>query len=254
MGARLLLMVLGTVFAIGSARAEVLIFAAASLKNALDEAAAAATRETGITIKASYAASGALAKQIEAGAPADLFISADKKWMDYVAEKRFVEIATRRDLLANTVVLVAPKAEARSIDVKAPGSIKAALKDGRLAMGDPASVPAGQYGKAALESLGHWTDVSGQVAFAENVRAALALVDRGEAPLGIVYSTDAKADDGVRVVATFPADSHPPVVYPIARLVTSKGDEAARILSFLGGDAASRIFEAQGFTLVRQTN
>jgi molybdate transport system substrate-binding protein len=247
------LMLLGAVepAAAEDGKKPVLIFAAASLKTALDEIIRDWTRETGMEAKASYAASSALAKQIEQGAPADLFVSADVPWMDYVAEKGLIEPASRVDLLGNALVLVAGE-EWRGGDVALkPGvDLAAMLGGGRLAMGDPSTVPAGRYGKAALETLGAWNAVSSRIAAAENVRAALALVSRGEAPLGIVYRTDAKADPSVRVVATFPADLHPPVVYPAARLKGAPSPQAEALLKRLASPAARRTFEAAGFAVL----
>jgi molybdate transport system substrate-binding protein len=238
----------------GSVRAadqDVLVFAAASLKNALDDAIAAYGRETGTKVIASYAASSALAKQIEQGAPAQLFISADLAWMDYLAERGLVEEATRVNLLGNSLVLVAPKDSTVGEVALGQGvDLAALLGDGRLAVGEVSSVPAGKYAKAALEKLGGWSGVESRLAQSENVRAALALVARGEAPLGIVYRTDAAADPTVRIVGTFPPDSHPPIIYPAA--VTKGGDAggAADFLKFLSGSVAKAAFEKQGFTLL----
>ncbi|MGU3666570.1 molybdate ABC transporter substrate-binding protein [Methylobacterium sp. A49B] len=243
-----------------SVRAEepVLVFAAASLKNALDEASAAWGRQTGKTARISYAGSNALAKQIEAGAPADLFISADQAWMDYVERAGLLKPGTRSDLLRNALVLVAPGPRNAGSDPQmalAPDlgtTLTKALGGGKLAMATIDAVPAGKYGKAALEKLGAWDAVKGQVAQAENVRAALLLVARGEAPLGIVYATDAAADPNVHVVATFPADSHPPIVYPAALIKDSRNPDAAGLLAYLRGPAASGFFTRQGFTVVAQ--
>jgi molybdate transport system substrate-binding protein len=180
------------------------VFAAASLKNALDAIADDWRRETGKHATISYAASSTLAKQIENGAPADLFISADRDWMDYLAQRKLIDAKSRVDLLGNRLVLIAPKDNKTDLVIRPGFDLAAALGDSRLAMADPAAVPAGLYGKAALETLGVWSSVAKRVAAAENVRAALLLVARGEAPLGIVYQTDAAAEPGVRVVATFP--------------------------------------------------
>ncbi len=232
----------------GAQAADVVVFAAASLKNALDGVTAEWTAETGKTAAVSYAASSALAKQIEQGAPADLFLSADIDWMDYLGERGLLEDATRRELLGNQLVLIATGAHAAPIAI-APGfDLAGALKGGRLAMADVSAVPAGRYGKAALESLGVWISVETSVAQAENVRAALALVSRGEAPLGIVYASDAKADTGVSVVGTFPGDSHPPIIYPIALTAKNTNPDAKSLYDFILSDKAARIFEAQGFT------
>ncbi|HYC64227.1 MAG TPA: molybdate ABC transporter substrate-binding protein [Reyranellaceae bacterium] len=226
---------------------EVRVFAAASLKGALDEAAAAWTGKTRLT----YAASSALARQIEAGAPADLFISADLDWMAYLAGKKLIDAASRTNLLGNRLVLIAPKATAFELRLERGVDLAGRLGDGRLAMANVAAVPAGKYGKAALEHLGMWSAVAGRVAQAENVRAALLLVARGEAPLGIVYRTDAAAEPGVRVVALFPEASHPPIVYPLAVIAASTNAEARRFATFLREAAARRVFEKHGFSVPR---
>ncbi|MBX5221008.1 molybdate ABC transporter substrate-binding protein [Rhizobium sp. NLR8a] len=227
------------------------VFAAASLKNALDAANAAWTSESGKEAVASYAASGALAKQIENAAPADIFISADRDWMDYLAERKLIKADSRSDLLGNRLVLVAEKDKAKPVEIKQGFDLAALLGDGRLAMGEPKSVPAGKYGMAALEKLGVWASVESKVAGAESVRAALALVSRGEAPYGIVYQTDAAADKGVAIVGTFPADAHPPIIYPVAILAESKNPDAAAYLDFLKSDKAAAFLTAQGFTILK---
>ena len=231
--------------------ADVTVFAAASLKNALDTAVAAYRAKSGKDIVVSYAGSSALAKQIEAGAPADIFFSADLDWMDYLAKKDLIQPASRVTLLGNTLVLVAPKGSTARLAI-APGFplAEALGKDGKLAMATVASVPAGKYGKAALEKLGVWAAVEPHVAQADNVRAALAFVAKGEAPFGIVYGTDAHAEPAVKVVATFPEDSHPPIVYPVALTSSGTGAEARAFLDFLLSPEARPAFEAQGFTLV----
>lgn len=232
------------------------VFAAASLKNALDDATAAWTKETGQTTRISYAGSNALAKQIEAGAPADLFLSADQAWMDYVERAGQLKPGSRIDLLRNALVLIAPGPKNPGSDPQialAPDlgtTLKQVLGGGKLAMATIDAVPAGKYGKAALEKFGAWDAVKGQVAQADNVRAALLLVARGEAPLGIVYATDAAADPSVHVLATFPADSHPPIVYPAALIKESRNPDAATLLSYLRGPAARQAFERQGFTVI----
>lgn len=250
--------VLGTAAMLGSgaARAEspVLIFAAASLKNALDEATAAWSKETGKAAKVSYAASSALAKQIESGAPADLFFSADVDWMDYVAKAGGIRPQTRANLLRNTLVLIAPGAEKVALDLKPGLDLARALGDGRLAVANVEAVPAGKYGRAALETLGAWAGVKDRLAQTENVRAALLLVSRGEAPLGIVYATDAVSDPSVTVVATFPADSHPPVIYPVALTKDSAHPDAAALLAYLRSPAARVYFERQGFSVIGAEN
>jgi molybdate transport system substrate-binding protein len=236
----------------GSAPAQtrpILVFAASSLKNALDAIAADWRKETGKPVTISYAASPTLAKQIENGAPADLFISADLDWMDYLWQRNLIDPKSRRDLLGNKLVLIAPKDSAVQATI-APGfPLARLLGDGRLAMADPGSVPAGKYGKAALAKLGVWQDVAGRIAAAENVRAALLLVARGEAPLGIVYQTDAAAEPDVKIVAAFPADTHPAITYPMALTLSARAG-AAEFAAYLRGAAAAAQFEAQGFTVL----
>jgi molybdate transport system substrate-binding protein len=225
------------------------VFAAASLKNALDAINAQWQKETGKSAKISYAASSALAKQIEQGAPAQMFISADLDWMDYVEKKGQIKPETRSNLLGNRLVLIAPKGKAAPIAIKPGLDLAKVLGDGRLAIANVDSVPAGKYGKAALEKLGVWASVSGRLAQAENVRAALLLVSRGEAPAGIVYQTDAASDPGVAIVGIFPEDTHPPIVYPLA-LTTAAGPDAAAFLAYIRSDKAKPLFEAQGFTVL----
>ena len=230
---------------------DVVVFAAASLKNALDDIHAQYTKDTGKQITISLAASSQLAKQIESGAPADIFISADLDWMDYLAQKNLIKPDTRKNLLGNELVLIAPKD--RAFDVKiAPGfDLAKLLEGGRLAMADTTAVPAGKYGKAALEKLGAWASVADHLAQAENVRAALALVARKEAPLGIVYQTDAAAEPGVRIVGVFPADTHPPIVYPIALTAGSTNPDAPGFLAYMSSEKALPLFEKQGFTVLK---
>jgi molybdate transport system substrate-binding protein len=227
----------------------VLLFAAASLQTVVDAIAPAILENTGVTVRASYAASSALARQIEQGAPADLFISADVDWMEYLETRRALRTETRVNLFGNRLVLIAPAGRAPALAV-APGfPLAEALGSGRLAIADPGVVPAGKYARTALESLGVWLPVASRIAPAENVRAALLLVARAEAPLGIVYRSDAMADGRVVTVDTFPAGSHPPIVYPAAVTARSQSpDAAARVLTFLRGDAAVRVFVEQGFT------
>lgn len=232
------------------AQETVTVFAAASMKNALDAASAAWTEKGGAKTSISYAASSALAKQIEAGAPADVFISADLAWMDYLTERKLIDDASRTSLLGNRIVLVGAK-DAPVVEIKPGFNLAGLLTGGKLAMGAPDSVPAGKYGKAALEALGVWSSVETSVAGAENVRAALLLVSRGEAPYGIVYQTDAIADPEVSVVGTFPADSHPPVIYPVALLAESDNPQAADYLAFLKSEEARPFFEAEGFEVLR---
>lgn len=233
------------------AQDKVTVFAAASMKNALDSLNAEWTKETGNETTVSYAASSALAKQIEAGAPADVFISADLAWMDYVADKKLVKDGTRSNLLGNRIVLVAPADKAKQVEIKKDFDLAGLVGDGRLAMGAVDSVPAGKYGKAALEKLGVWSSVEKKVAGAESVRAALLLVSRGEAPYGIVYQTDAAADPGVAIVGTFPEDSHPPIIYPVAVLSSSASPAASAYLDFLKSAKAKPFFEKQGFTVLK---
>jgi len=241
----------------GLARAQsnLVIFAAASLKNALDEIAATWAKEVGKPApKISYAASSALAKQMEQGAPADMFISADLDWMDYVQGKNLIKNDTRFDLLGNKIVVIAPRdSRTASIAIKGDDLAKA-LAGGRLSMANVDSVPAGKYGKAALEKLGAWSAVKDSIAQAENVRAALLLVARGEAPLGIVYSTDAAAEPNVRIVATFPDASHPPIIYPAALTRDSGNTDAKAFLDFLRSGKARSSFEKQGFTVLVKSN
>jgi molybdate transport system substrate-binding protein len=225
------------------------VFAAASLKNALDAIAGKWQAESGHQPTISYAASSTLAKQIENGAPADLFISADEDWMDYLQQRQLIDPKTRVDLLGNKLVLIAPKDSPAKTAIATGFPLLQLLGDGHLAMADPASVPAGKYGKAALTKLGVWDAVSSRVAAAENVRAALLLVARGEAPLGIVYQTDAAVEPGVKIVAAFPPDMHPPITYPLA-LTLSARQPAAVFAAFLRGRAAAALFEAQGFTVL----
>jgi molybdate transport system substrate-binding protein len=229
---------------------DVVVFAAASLKNALDDAVAAYGKAGGGKVVVSYAASSALAKQMESGAAADIFISADLDWMNEVEKKNLIDKASRKNLLGNAIVLIAPTAaHAAKVDIKSGFDLKGLLKDGRLAMADPASVPAGKYGKEALTSLGAWDGVKDKVASVENVRGALLFVDRGETPYGIVYATDAAADKKVEIVGNFPEDSHKPIIYPIAATVHADA-EAKRFLSFLESPAAKPAFEKQGFTVL----
>jgi molybdate transport system substrate-binding protein len=232
------------------AKSPVIVFAAASLKNALDAISAAWQQESGQSAKISYAASSALAKQLEQDAPAHIFISADLDWMDYVASKELIKKESRSDLLGNKLVLIAPKDSSVSLDLKPGADLAKSLGNGRLAVGNVDAVPAGKYAKAALEKLGFWDGVSNKLAQAESVRAALLLVSRGEAPLGIVYQTDAAADPNVKVVATFPADSHPPIIYPIA-LTTKANEAAAAFLNYVKSPKAAPVFEAQGFTVLQ---
>jgi molybdate transport system substrate-binding protein len=231
------------------------VFAAASLKNALDDVNAAFTKATGIKVVASYAASSALMKQIENGAPAAVFVSADLDWMDYGARNKLIKDDTRVNLLGNRLVLIAPKDSKLGNVIIAPGFDLAKLAgEGRIVTGDVRAVPVGKYAKAALEKLGAWAAAEPKFAMTENVRAALTLVARGEAALGIVYETDAKVEPNVKIIGAFGADSHPPIVYPVALTVNAKPD-AGQYLAFLRSQAAKAVFETYGFTfLVRPTS
>jgi len=226
--------------------APLLVFAAASLTDALQEVDSAFSARSGIAVKESFAASSVLAKQIEAGAPADVFFSADTQWMDYLAQHGLIAAASRHDVLGNALVLIAPADSQLQLKI-APGfDLRAALAGGKLATGDPDSVPAGLYARAALTQLGVWAQVAPQLVRAENVRAALAYVARGEVPLGIVYRTDAEAEKRVRIVDVFPASSHPPITYPLA-LTLHAQPAAAGYAAFLESATARAIFERKGF-------
>jgi molybdate transport system substrate-binding protein len=253
-----LLACLATLFAISTVHAQdrsVTVFAAASLRNALDDVNAAFTRAGGAKVIVSYAATSALVKQIEQGAPADVFLSADVRWMDYAIEHKLVAPDTRANLLGNRLALIAPKHSTLDNVAIGPGFDIAKLAgNGRIAVADVKAVPAGRYAKEALETLGAWAGVESKLAQAENVRAALAYVSRGEAPIGIVYTTDAKIDPGVKIVGLFPDGSHPAVTYPVA-VTTGAKAEAMRYLALLRSAAAKAIFETYGFTfLIRPTS
>jgi molybdate transport system substrate-binding protein len=227
--------------------------AAASLREALDDVGREYRRLHGQQAVITYAASSALARQIEAGAPFDVFLSADVEWMDYLAQRALVTKSSRRNLLGNALVLIAPRngpAAATNLRIGPQFALVAALGGGKLAMANPDAVPAGRYARAALRSLGVWQAVETSVARAENVRAALAFVARGEAPLGIVYRTDALAEPGVRIVDTFGADLHPAIVYPAALLHGSSAPAAADFLAFLGGPSAQAIWRRHGFVVL----
>lgn len=223
------------------------VLAAASLQDALTEAADRWVAEGHERPVLSFAASSALARQVEGGAPADLFVSADEEWMDALAAKDLIDPASRKSFLGNRLVLIAPAGTKTVLDVRPGMAIGAALGDNRLSLADPAAVPAGRYAKAALTTLGVWPEVADRIAIAENVRAALVLVERGEAPLGIVYETDAHASKKVRILGAFPAASHPAITYPIARLRTSTAPDAEAFRAFLVGPAQP-IFRKHGFT------
>lgn len=225
---------------------EILVFAAASLTNVLAEIGAAYTQQTKQPVKFSYAASSALARQLEAGARADVFFSADLEWMDYAQARGLIDRTTRRNVLGNRLALVAPADSKIELKI-APGfALAAALGNGRLATGDPESVPVGKYARSALTSLGVWNDVADRLVRADNVRSALAFIARGETPLGIVYETDAKIEKRVRIVDFFPADSHPPIVYPVA-VIASARPAARQFIDFLQSAPAREAFKKYGF-------
>ncbi|WP_325080884.1 molybdate ABC transporter substrate-binding protein [Klebsiella aerogenes] len=228
---------------------KVTVFAAASLTNAMQDIAQAYKKERHVEVVSSFASSSTLARQIEAGAPADLFISADQKWMDYAVDKKSIDTATRTTLLGNSLVVVAPKASDRGdITINAKTDWVSLLQGGRLAVGDPDHVPAGIYAKEALQKLGAWETLSPKLAPAEDVRGALALVERNEAPLGIVYGSDAVASKGVKVVGAFPEDSHKKVEYPLAIVDGHKNATVTAFYDYLKGPEASAIFKRYGFT------
>src|ERR1700709_337087 len=223
------------------------VLAAASMKNALDDIDAAYTAKTGVKIVASYAASSALAKQIEQGAPADVFVSADTDWMDYAIQKKTINEPTRVNLLGNSIVLIAPKdSKIDNVTIGQGFDLSKLAGDGKIATGDVRAVPVGKYAKAALEKLGSWSAVENKFAMTDNVRAALTLVGRGEATLGIVYETDAKVEPNVKIVAHFPEDSHPAIIYPVALTAGAKPD-AMKYIAFMRSNLAKTIFETYGF-------
>lgn len=225
----------------------VTVFAAASLQTAIDGIAVAWEAETGGALVVSYAATSALARQIEQGAPADVFLSADITWMDYLAERGLIRPETRIDLLANRLVLVAPASALEPVAIVPGLDLGEMLGDGRLALADTDAVPAGRYARAALQFLGLWDDVAGRLAPADNVRAALAFVSRRETPLGIVYLTDAAADPDVDAIGLFPETSHPPIVYPAAVVAGCDKESAAAFVEWLTSPAARCLFAAEGF-------
>ena len=224
----------------------IVVFAAASLTDALQELADDFGTTSGIRVRLSFASSSVLARQIEGGAPADVFLSADIEWMNYLATRNLLQPGSRHDLLGNQLVLVASAASTVELKIEPDFDLAAALGNARLATGDPDSVPVGRYARAALTSLGVWNSVRTRIVGAENVRAALVLVDRGEAPLGIVYKTDALIDKQVRIVDQFPADSHPPITYPMA-LTVNAGADAGRFADFLRSSTADAVFVKFGF-------
>jgi len=231
--------------AVSHASERVMIFAAASTTDAVGEAAAMFKKQTGIEIVASFAGSAVIAKQVVAGAPADIFLSANIRWMDYAEENSGIVPQSRRNLLSNRLVLIAPK-DGKTIALE---TLPTDLDDNRLAIGDPDHVPAGIYGKKALEALNLWDSVKGKLARMANVRSALTLVERGEAAAGIVYQTDAPIAQQTKIVATFPAESHPPILYPIALTPAGANNPAAqKFLHFLTGEQARAIFARYGFS------
>jgi molybdate transport system substrate-binding protein len=228
---------------------EITVFAAASLTNVMQEIGASFRADTGIPVRLSFAASSALARQVESGAPVQAFVSADLEWMDYLARHGLIDVASRRNVAGNALVLIAPADSTVALEI-APGfALAATLGDRRLAVADPASVPAGRYAKAALTALKAWDSLRGKLAPAESVRAALALVSRGEAPLGIVYRTDASVDPKVKIVGAFPAGTHPPIVYPAAAMGGSV--PGAEFVAYLTGEKAQAAFRRYGFSAAR---
>ena len=225
------------------------VFAAASLTNVLQDLGDAFTKETSVPVKFSFAASSALARQIENGARADVFVSADVMWMDYLQDRHLIQEQSRHDVVGNRLVLIAPVESSIKLKIEPHFPLAQALGKNRLATGDPDSVPAGRYAQAALTKLGVWNEVSGRLVRADSVRAALAFVDRREAALGIVYETDALIDKHVRIVDIFPADSHPPIVYPMA-LTTAARQPAVKLAAFIRSRAGAIAFKAYGFTLL----
>lgn len=225
---------------------DLVVFAAVSLTDVLNEIGGAYTKQTHVPVRFSFAASSALARQIEAGAPAQVFFSADTEWMDYLQSHDLVDRDTRRNVAGNTLVLIAPAGSNIQLRIGPDMPIAQALEGGRLATGDPDSVPLGMYAQAALTSLGLWNDVSNRLVRADNARSALAFVARAEAPLGIVYRTDARIEKSVRVVATFPASSHPPIIYPAAA-VKGAGPNARSFVAFLNSKPAQALFKKYGF-------
>ena len=228
----------------------VVVFAAASLQTALNAITAEWQKETGKRVTFSHAASSVLARQLDQGAPADLFASADLDWMDWTQQRNLIRTETRKTLLGNRLVLIVPSDQPSNLKI-APGfPLAQAIGEGRLATGNPQSVPAGKYARQALTTLGVWDQVGPRIAGADNVRAAMALVARGEARFGIVYETDARTEPRVMVVDAFPADSHPPILYPFAVTAVSSNPDAAAFLAYLSSQTAKRVFEAEGFQVL----
>lgn len=245
-----LMLLCGPASAAEPTSSQVTVFAAASMTNVLQQLGDEFTRSTGIPVRFSFASSSTLARQIAAGAGADVFVSADQEWMDYLEQRALILRSSRRNLAGNRLVLVAPAASTVELKIEPDFALVAALAGGRLATGDPDSVPVGRYAKQALTSLGVWPDVADRLVRAEDVRHALTFVARGEVPLGIVYETDAQVEKRVRVVDVFPENSHLPITYPIAVTKTA-GPDAARFVDFLHGDSSRAALQGFGFTLLR---
>jgi molybdate transport system substrate-binding protein len=242
----LCLLLLSLPSAAAADKSAITVFAAASLTNVLQELADGFTRETALPVRFSFAASSALAKQIENGAPADVFFSADVEWMDYLQTRKLIQIPTRHDAAGNQLVLVAPAASKVVLKIGPQFALAATLGTGHLATGDPDSVPVGRYARESLTQLGVWQDVEARLVRADSVRSALAFVDRGEASLGIVYATDAKIDDKVRIVDVFPDSTHLPIVYPIALTAVAK-TAAREFVDYVRGPAGAAAFKKYGF-------
>jgi len=226
------------------------VYAAASLTDVLGKLGDEFKTSTGTPVRFSFAASSILARQIEAGARADVFFSADQEWMDYLEQRGAIQKSSRHNVLSNRLALIAPADSTIQVEIKPGFPLASALGKGRLVTGDPDSVPVGRYARSALTSLGVWNNVVDRLVRAEDVRSALMFVARGEAPLGIVYATDARIDKRVRVVGLFPAESHLPITYPVA-LTSGAGADAALFLDFLRGDVARATFESYGFIVLR---
>jgi molybdate transport system substrate-binding protein len=234
--------------AIGAEAQKITVFAAASTTNAVTDVARLFEQAYPVKVSLSFASSSTLAKQIESGAPADVYVSANPNWMDYLAEKKSIVLSSRSDLLSNRIVLIAPKSSTlENVKIDSALDLKGLLGDGRFAMGDPDHVPAGMYGKKALENLGLWDSVKDKIARAKDVRAALVLVERGESPLGQVYATDAAISDKVKIVGTFPEDCHPPIIYPVAMVKESA--DAKQFITFMKSEKSAEIFRKYGFSI-----
>jgi molybdate transport system substrate-binding protein len=228
---------------------QILVFAAASLTDVIQAISAAYEKTAHVKVKSSFDSSSVLSRQIEAGAPADVFFSADTAWMDYLQSRELIQPTSRKNVLGNRLVLIAPAESQIQLKIAPHFPLAAALGNGHLATGDPDSVPVGRYARSALTTLGVWDEIAPRLARAENARVALLYVARGEAPLGIVYASDALADKRVRVVDTFPADTHEPIVYPLA-LTKSAKSQAAGFVAYLTGPQGHDIFVKYGFTVL----